>query len=68
MLAALRYQNKVVELVRVPEASHVVFATAAPHHRYLQWILLRDWFDSYVKEARETAEPEQVVEAAGLRS
>jgi len=53
LLSALRYQNKVVELVRVPEASHVVFSTAAPHHRYLQWILLRDWFDRYLMGARQ---------------
>jgi dipeptidyl aminopeptidase/acylaminoacyl peptidase len=49
MLSALRYQGKTVELIRVPEASHVVFSTARPDHRYLQWVLLKDWFDAYLK-------------------
>jgi dipeptidyl aminopeptidase/acylaminoacyl peptidase len=49
MLSALRFQGKTVDLIRVPGASHVIFATGSPHHRYLQWVLLQDWFDTHVK-------------------
>lgn len=49
MLAALRAQDKPVELIRVPNASHVVFLTGAPRHRFLQWVLAKDWFDRYLK-------------------
>jgi dipeptidyl aminopeptidase/acylaminoacyl peptidase len=62
MLTALRYQGKTVELIRVPGASHVIFSTAAPHHRYLQWVLLKDWFDTYVKGSTQ-AEEEPEAEA-----
>jgi dipeptidyl aminopeptidase/acylaminoacyl peptidase len=61
MLNALRFRGKTVELIRVPGAAHVVFATAAPHHRYLQWVLLKDWFDTYVKGSQQ-AEPEKEAE------
>jgi hypothetical protein len=67
MLTALRFQGKTVELVRVPEATHVIFATARPHHRYLQWVLLKDWFDRYVQGSAPAEEPEEAaatVEAA----
>lgn len=49
MLTALRVRRRVVELVRFPGASHVIAASAAPHHRLLQWTLTLDWFDRYVK-------------------
>lgn len=49
MLTALRVQNKIVELIRVPNASHMLSLTAAPRHRLLQWVLAKDWFDCYLK-------------------
>jgi dipeptidyl aminopeptidase/acylaminoacyl peptidase len=53
ILSALRFRGKRVELVRVPGASHVVFSTGAPHHRYLQWVLLKDWFDVSLQRRAE---------------
>lgn len=64
MLTALRVQDKTVELIRVPGASHVVFLTAAPRHRFLQWVLARDWFDRYLK-GKSDQELEKEVAAAG---
>jgi dipeptidyl aminopeptidase/acylaminoacyl peptidase len=65
MLTALRHQGKTVELIRVPGASHVIFAAGAPHHRYLQWIVLKDWFDTYVKGSK-IEEPVAEAEATVL--
>jgi dipeptidyl aminopeptidase/acylaminoacyl peptidase len=67
MLTALRYQGKTVELIRVPNASHMIFGTAAPHHRYLQCVLRKEWFDTYVKginKAEHQVEAETVPVAA----
>jgi dipeptidyl aminopeptidase/acylaminoacyl peptidase len=67
MLTALRVQDKVVELVRVPNASHVVFMTAAPRHRFLQWILATDWFDRYLKgEGEQEIEKERATVGASV--
>ncbi len=52
MFTALRIRRRIVELIRVPGASHVIAATAAPLHRYLEWRLAIDWFDTYVKNGR----------------
>jgi|SRR5579884_1104140 len=64
MLMALRAQDKTVELIRVPNASHVVFLTGVPRHRYLYWVLGKDWFDRYLK-GEGGAELEKVAEEAG---
>jgi dipeptidyl aminopeptidase/acylaminoacyl peptidase len=53
MLTALRYRRQVVELVRFPGASHVIAGSASPLHRYFQWKLTLDWFDTYVKPEQE---------------
>jgi dipeptidyl aminopeptidase/acylaminoacyl peptidase len=71
MLTALRVLRRTVELVRIPGASHSIVASAAPHHRYLRWLLLLDWLDGYVKgeqpqpdaAASEVAEVAEVTEA-----
>jgi dipeptidyl aminopeptidase/acylaminoacyl peptidase len=60
MLQALRARDQTVELVRIPNATHVVWGSGAPMHRYLQWTLLQEWFDRYVKERSAAREAEQV--------
>jgi hypothetical protein len=67
MLTALRVRDKTVELIRVPNASHIIFGTAAPHHRYLQCVVRKEWFDTYVKgihKAENQVEAETVPVAA----
>ncbi|MEO7021818.1 MAG: S9 family peptidase [Ktedonobacteraceae bacterium] len=49
MFAALRARHQTVELIRFPNASHAIAGTASPHHRYFQWKLTLDWFDTHVK-------------------
>jgi dipeptidyl aminopeptidase/acylaminoacyl peptidase len=49
MLSALRVRRQTVELVRFPRASHLIAASAAPHHRYFQWKLTLDWFERFWK-------------------
>ncbi|MDQ2904802.1 MAG: S9 family peptidase [Chloroflexota bacterium] len=46
---ALCARRQTVELVRFPNASHVIVGTASPHHRYFQWKLALDWFETYLK-------------------
>lgn len=46
---ALSSRQKTVELIRFPNASHVIAGTASPLHRYLQWKLTLDWFETYIK-------------------
>jgi dipeptidyl aminopeptidase/acylaminoacyl peptidase len=48
MLGALRVRRQTVELIRVPGASHLIAASASPHHRYLEWQLIKDWFDTHL--------------------
>ncbi|MDQ2831488.1 MAG: prolyl oligopeptidase family serine peptidase, partial [Chloroflexota bacterium] len=62
MFTALRMRRRIVELIRVPGASHVIAATAAPLHRYFEWRLGKDWFDTYVK-GPEGASQSRVEEA-----
>jgi dipeptidyl aminopeptidase/acylaminoacyl peptidase len=52
MLTALRMRHQTVELIRFPHASHVIAASAAPHHRCFQWKLALDWFERYLKGDR----------------
>jgi dipeptidyl aminopeptidase/acylaminoacyl peptidase len=47
MLTALRMLHRTVQLIRIPGASHGVFAS--PHQRYVRWQVTRDWFDTYLK-------------------
>lgn len=49
MLSVLRARRQTVELIRFPSASHIIAASAAPHHRYFQWKLALDWFERYLK-------------------
>ncbi|HEX4204540.1 MAG TPA: S9 family peptidase [Ktedonobacteraceae bacterium] len=49
MLTALRVRHQTVELIRFPNASHAIAATASPHHRYFQWKLTLDWFGRHIK-------------------
>ncbi len=49
MLSVLRVRRQIVELIRFPNASHVIACTAAPHHRYFQWKLAQDWFERFLK-------------------
>lgn len=49
MLTALRMLDRTVEMVRIPNASHVLTNSGTPHQRYLRWKLTLDWFDKYVK-------------------
>jgi dipeptidyl aminopeptidase/acylaminoacyl peptidase len=61
MFAALLARRQVAELIRFPNASHAIAATASPHHRYFQWKLTLDWFDSHInrKEHALLAVPEE---------
>jgi dipeptidyl aminopeptidase/acylaminoacyl peptidase len=61
MFAALLARRQVAELIRFPNASHAIAATASPHHRYFQWKLTLDWFDSYIMHKENTllAVPEE---------
>jgi dipeptidyl aminopeptidase/acylaminoacyl peptidase len=61
MFAALLARRQIAELIRFPNASHVIAATASPHHRYFQWKLTLDWFDSYIMRKEQTlqAVPEE---------
>ncbi|HEY1348987.1 MAG TPA: S9 family peptidase [Ktedonobacteraceae bacterium] len=52
LFTALCACQQTVELIRFPNASHAIAETASPHHRYFQWKLTLDWFETYVK-ARE---------------
>jgi len=56
MFTALRMRRRIVELIRVPGASHVIAATAAPLHRYFEWRLGKDWFDTYVKGVEDASQ------------
>lgn len=61
MLTALRIQGRSAELVRVPNAAHVLTTSATPHQRYLRWKLTLDWLDKYVREpAVLNPDPENV--------
>jgi dipeptidyl aminopeptidase/acylaminoacyl peptidase len=62
LLTALRMRRRVVELIRFPGASHFIATTAAPHHRYLQWKLARDWFDTHVQRAGRAPTVEEEAE------
>ncbi len=54
MFASLLARGQVAELIRFPNASHAIAATASPHHRYFQWKLTLDWFDSYLVPRKNT--------------
>lgn len=45
MLSVLRARRQIVELIRFPHSSHLIPASAAPHHRYFYWKLTLDWFE-----------------------
>lgn len=64
MLNALRMRRQTVELIRVPGASHVIFTTPAPLHRYFERKLTQDWFDTYLKGEGPTLEVSE--EEAGV--
>ncbi len=49
LFSALCARQQTVELIRFPNASHVIVGTASPHHRYLQWKLTLDWFETHMK-------------------
>ncbi len=49
LFTALCSRQQTVELVRFPNSSHVIAGTASPHHRYFQWKLTLDWFETFVK-------------------
>jgi dipeptidyl aminopeptidase/acylaminoacyl peptidase len=48
MLTALRVQGKVVEMIRFPNANHLIATSAAPHHRVEQWELAQAWFERWL--------------------
>lgn len=52
LFTALCTRQQTVELIRFPNASHAIAGTASPHHRYFQWKLTLDWFETHLK-ARE---------------
>jgi dipeptidyl aminopeptidase/acylaminoacyl peptidase len=54
MFVSLLARGQVAELIRFPNASHAIAATASPHHRYFQWRLTLDWFDSYLMHREST--------------
>ena len=56
MLTALRVRHQVVELVRVPGASHLIAESGRPHQRYVESKLTLDWFERHVKTARPKPE------------
>ncbi|MDQ2741835.1 MAG: prolyl oligopeptidase family serine peptidase, partial [Chloroflexota bacterium] len=60
LLTALRVRRQTVELIRMPGPSHVIVISGAPHQRYFQWSLAKDWFDKY---AMGLAEPEEAAAA-----
>jgi len=66
MLTALRIRRRVVELIRFPGASHFIATTALPRHRFLQWRLALDWFDTYVKAAGQAPAVEEEAEEGGV--
>ncbi|HEU5229068.1 MAG TPA: S9 family peptidase [Ktedonobacteraceae bacterium] len=49
LFTALCTRQQTVELIRFPNASHAIANTASPHHRYFQWKLTLDWFETYLK-------------------
>jgi dipeptidyl aminopeptidase/acylaminoacyl peptidase len=49
LYTALCARHQTVELIRFPNASHVIAGTASPHHRYFQWKLTLDWFETHIK-------------------
>lgn len=67
MFAALLARRQVAELIRFPNASHAIAATASPHHRYFQWKLTLDWFDKYIMHKEQTllAVPEEAPARTG---
>jgi dipeptidyl aminopeptidase/acylaminoacyl peptidase len=66
MLQALRARGQTVELVRVPDATHVIWSSGAPLHRYLQWALLLGWFETHVKGRTAAGETEGAPAAAAV--
>ena len=49
LFSALCARQQTVELIRFPNASHAIAGTASPLHRYLQWKLTLDWFETHLK-------------------
>ena len=49
LFTALCARQQTVELIRFPNASHVIAGTASLHHRYFQWKLTLDWFEKHIK-------------------
>jgi len=49
LFSALCARQQTVELIRFPNASHVIASTASPHHRSFQWKLTLDWFETHLK-------------------
>jgi len=66
LLTALRVRHRVVELIRFPGASHAIVASALPHHRYLQWTLALDWFDTHMKGTEQTPTEEEEAGEGGI--
>ncbi|MBO0780493.1 MAG: S9 family peptidase [Ktedonobacteraceae bacterium] len=50
LFTALCARQQTVELIRFPNASHAIASTASPHHRYFQWKLTLDWFETHFKQ------------------
>jgi dipeptidyl aminopeptidase/acylaminoacyl peptidase len=53
LFAALCARQQTTELIRFPNASHAIAGTASPHHRYFQWKLTLDWFETHLKPRGE---------------
>ena len=63
MLTALRAEDRVVEMIRFPGASHLIATSAAPHHRVAQWQLAQDWFDRWLGGSASGRESANLSEA-----
>lgn len=53
LFTALCARQQTAELIRFPNASHAIAGTASPHHRYFQWKLALDWFETYLKSSEQ---------------
>jgi dipeptidyl aminopeptidase/acylaminoacyl peptidase len=67
LFSALRMRRQPVEMIRIPNASHGVMLSAAPHHRVEHWQIAQSWFARYLlgkAEPEETPETPTLVTAA----
>lgn len=53
LFTALCALQQKVELIRFPNSSHAIVVTASLHHRYFQWKLTLDWFETYLKRSEQ---------------